>query len=97
MQPGPFQTRHVYNQFIITCPDQRDDLQKYLKEHGVGSEIYYPLALHLQPCYADLGYAPGAFPVSEQLSRTTLALPIYAELDPEQIEYVVGLIESFYS
>jgi len=97
MQPGPFQTRHVYNQFIITCPDQRDELQKYLKEHRVGSEIYYPLALHLQPCYADLGYAAGAFPVSEALSRTTLALPIYAELDPEQIEYVVSLIESFYS
>ncbi len=96
MQPAPFQSRHVYNQFIIGCPRHRDGLQKYLKEHGVGSEIYYPLPLHLQPCYADLGYAAGAFPVSEELSRTTLALPIYAELVPEQIDYVVRLIHSFY-
>jgi dTDP-4-amino-4,6-dideoxygalactose transaminase len=71
-------------------------LQKYLKAHGAGSEIYYPLALHLQPCYADLGYAEGAFPVSEELSRTTLALPIFAELAEEQIEYVVSLIDGFF-
>lgn len=95
--PAAFQTRHVYNQFVIRCPRNRDGLQKYLKEHGAGSEVYYPLPLHMQPCYAELGYVEGEFPVSEDLARTTLALPIYSELTSDQIEYVVGLIEAFYS
>ncbi len=95
--PAAFQTRHVYNQFVIRCPGNRDGLQKFLRERGVGSEVYYPLPLHLQPCYAALGYAEGAFPVSEELARMTLALPIYPELTTDQIEYVVGSIEAFYA
>jgi dTDP-4-amino-4,6-dideoxygalactose transaminase len=94
--PSGYQTRHIYNQFVIRCPRDRDGLQAYLKSHHVGCEIYYPLALHQQPCFADLGYQAGAFPVSEHLAQSTLALPIYTELAPEQIEYVVSLIGAFY-
>jgi dTDP-4-amino-4,6-dideoxygalactose transaminase len=95
-RPAAYQTRHIYNQFVIRCPRDRDGLQAYLKSHHVGCEIYYPLSLHQQPCFADLGYQAGAFPVSEQLAQSTLALPIYTELAPEQIEYVVSLIGAFY-
>ena len=91
----PYQTRHIYNQFAIRC-EERDGLQAYLKEHGVGSEVYYPLPLHLQICFAHLGYKAGDFPVSEQLARESLALPIYAELQTSDLEYVGSLIASFY-
>ena len=59
--------------------------------------MYYPLALHLQPCFAHLGYKPGDLPVSEELSKTSLALPVYPELEAEDIEYVVSLLRSFYA
>ncbi len=92
----PYQTRHVYNQFAILC-EERDGLQGYLKQHGVGSEIYYPLPLHLQTCFAHLGHKAGDFPVSEQLAKDSLAVPIYSELQPSDIEYVCGLMGSFYA
>jgi dTDP-4-amino-4,6-dideoxygalactose transaminase len=92
----PYQTRHVYNQFAIRCAD-RDELQAYLKQHGVGSEVYYPLPLHLQTCFAYLGYKEGDFPSSEKLAKESLAVPIYSELSRSDIEYVCGLINSFYS
>jgi dTDP-4-amino-4,6-dideoxygalactose transaminase len=92
----PYQTRHVYNQFAICIPE-RDGLQAYLKQHGVGSEVYYPLPLHLQTCFAHLGHKPGDFPVSEKLAKESLALPIYSELQPSDIEYVCDLIGSFYA
>jgi dTDP-4-amino-4,6-dideoxygalactose transaminase len=91
----PYQTRHIYNQFSIRAGN-RDGLQAYLKQHGVGSEVYYPLPLHLQVCFAHLGHKTGDFPVSEMLAKESLALPIYPELDPSDIEYVCGLMESFY-
>lgn len=92
-----YQTRHIYHQFVIRCLRDRDGLQKHLKANGVGCEIYYPLSLHQQPCFAGLGYAAGAFPVSEELARTVLALPIHSGLGPDQIEHVAGLIRSFYA
>jgi dTDP-4-amino-4,6-dideoxygalactose transaminase len=95
-QSASYQTRHIYNQFVIRC-SRRDELQKHLKDNAVGNEIYYPLPLHLQPCFAGLGYKAGDFPVSEDLAKATLALPIYAELAPADIEYVVDLIQSFYA
>ena len=91
-----YQTRHIYNQFVIRG-ERRDELRNYLKEHDVGTEVYYPLPLHLQPCFAELGYKAGDLPVSEQLSKEALALPVYPELKPEDIEYVVMLFRSFYA
>jgi dTDP-4-amino-4,6-dideoxygalactose transaminase len=95
-RPAPYQTRHIYNQFCIVAP-QRDQLQAYLKEMGVGTEIYYPLPLHLQACFQDLGYRQNDFPVSERLARGSLALPIYSELEPDDIEHVCRLMRAFYS
>jgi dTDP-4-amino-4,6-dideoxygalactose transaminase len=94
--PADYQNRHVYNQFVIRC-EKRDALQAYLKEHGIGSEVYYPLALHLQPCYSSLGYKQCDFPVSEKLSAETLALPIHSELSAEDIDYVCRTIQAFYA
>lgn len=94
-EEAPYQTRHVYNQFVIRCAG-RDKLQAHLKEHGIGSEVYYPLCLHLQTCFADLGYKVGDFPVSEQASGEVLALPVNPEVSAEDIEYVCGAIRSFY-
>ena len=94
--PAPYQTRHIYNQFSILCP-RRDQLQAYLKENGIGTEIYYPLPLHLQACFAGLGYKPGDFPVSERLAGEALALPIHSELAPHQIEQICRTLKAFYA
>ena len=93
--PAPWQTRHIYNQFVIRCP-RRDELQAHLKQNGIGSEVYYPLPLHLQPCYTDLGYAKGAFPVAERLAQESLALPVHGDVTPEDVEYICGTIQRFY-
>ena len=94
--PAPYQTRHVYNQFVILC-ERRDELRTWLAQHQIGTEIYYPLALHLQACFKYLGYGKGDFPVSEDLTRRVLALPIYPELQPDDITYVVDCIASFFA
>jgi len=86
---------HIYNQYVIRAK-RRDELRAYLGEHGVGTEIYYPLPLHLQSCFAELGYKAGDFPESEKAAAETLALPIYPELEPAQQEYVVDRVNSFY-
>jgi dTDP-4-amino-4,6-dideoxygalactose transaminase len=91
----PHQTNHVYNQFVIRAP-RRDQLRTWLTEHGVGSEVYYPLPVHLQPALASFGYKAGDFPVSEQLAEEVLALPIFAELTEDEIAAVAGLIREFY-
>jgi dTDP-4-amino-4,6-dideoxygalactose transaminase len=86
---------HTYHQYVIRCP-RRDALRDRLRERGIGCDVYYPVPLHLQPCFASLGYRPGQLPVAERLSAETLALPISAELDESEIEAVVAAIREFY-
>jgi dTDP-4-amino-4,6-dideoxygalactose transaminase len=91
-RPGNY---HVFNQFTIRA-HKRDDLRTYLKEKDIGTEIYYPVPMHVQECYRELGYRKGAFPVSERAATEALSLPVYAELTDAQLAYVVETIRDFY-
>ena len=85
----------IFNQYTIRA-DRRDDLQAYLKSREIGTAIYYPLPLHLQPCFAYLGYREGSCPESERASKEVLSLPIYPELTRDQLDEVIDAIRSFY-
>jgi dTDP-4-amino-4,6-dideoxygalactose transaminase len=87
---------HIYNQYVIRAKE-RDELRAYLNEKNIGTEIYYPLALHQQQCFVELGYKADDFPESEKAAAETLALPVYPELDQVQQDYVVEKISSFYA
>jgi dTDP-4-amino-4,6-dideoxygalactose transaminase len=93
VRPG---VTHVYHQYTIRVP-LRDELHQFLKDRGIGTMIYYPLPLHLQKLYHDLGYAEGSLPVSEEAGREVLSLPMYPELTDEQIQTVVKAIGEFLS
>ncbi len=90
------QAHHIFHQYVIRA-QQRDKLREFLKERGVGSEIYYPVPLHLQKCFAYLGYTQGDLPEAERAAQEVLALPMFAELEEDEQRCVVETIAEFYS
>lgn len=90
-----YQNRHIFHQYVIRVPE-RDRLKQFLSEEGIGTDIYYPVPLHLQECYSFLKYRSGDLPNSEKASKEVLALPIYPELTEDQQMAVVDRIKAFY-
>lgn len=86
---------HIYHQYVIRT-EQRDDLREHLSKHEIETAIYYPLALHQQPCFEYLGYKAGDFPEAARAARETLALPIYPEIERDAQKYVVNCISEFF-
>lgn len=95
-RPKVVTDRHIFNQYVIRASN-RDELQVYLQKKGVGTEVYYPVPMHLQECFAYLGHAAGAFPESERAAKETLALPVHPELTEPQARYVVDCIRDFFA
>jgi dTDP-4-amino-4,6-dideoxygalactose transaminase len=93
--PAVLQSRHIFNQYVVRVAE-RDALRDYLKQQQIVTEVYYPMPMHLQECFADLGYQAGDFPESEKAARSTLALPIYPELTATQKQRVVSAIAAYY-
>jgi dTDP-4-amino-4,6-dideoxygalactose transaminase len=87
---------HIYHQYVVRA-FRRDELRSFLTEQGIGTEIYYPVPLHLQPCFAYLGYKAGDLPESERASKEVLALPMFPELREDEQQRVVAAIAEFYS
>jgi dTDP-4-amino-4,6-dideoxygalactose transaminase len=90
-----YENRHIFHQYVIRTPE-RNRLRRFLTEEGIGTDVYYPLPLHLQECYSSLKYRKGDLPISEKASEESLALPIYPELTEDQQRLVVDRIKAFY-
>jgi dTDP-4-amino-4,6-dideoxygalactose transaminase len=93
--PVEKENRHTFNQYVIRVVEKRDELRAFLQESEIGTEVYYPVPLHLQKCFSFLGYREGDFPEAERAAHQTLAIPVYPELTPAQQEYVVDRIQFF--
>jgi dTDP-4-amino-4,6-dideoxygalactose transaminase len=89
--------RHVYHLYVIRCPHRayRDELKSYLAEHGVGTGVHYPVPIHLQEAYRDLGYRPGDFPVTEACADDALSLPIYPDLREDEVREISELVKDY--
>jgi dTDP-4-amino-4,6-dideoxygalactose transaminase len=87
---------HIFHQYTLRVP-RRDELLEHLKARGIGCAVYYPLPLHLQPCFAHLGYRPGSLPVTEAAMTEVISLPVYPELSDAQLETVVAAVRDFYA
>jgi dTDP-4-amino-4,6-dideoxygalactose transaminase len=87
--------RHIFHQYVIRAPQQSDVVIKHLAENGVGSKVYYPVPLHLQKCFAYLGYSKGEFPEAERAATQTLALPCFPEITEDEQRYVVNVLAKF--
>ena len=85
---------HIYHVFAIRCRE-RDALEQYLADHGVGTVKHYPVPMHLQDCYADLGYKRGDFPIAEEISDTIISLPMFYGMTQAQVQYVIDVINQF--
>ena len=85
---------HIYHVFVIRC-DSRDDLEAYLKEKGIGTVKHYPIPMHLQEAYADLGLKAGDLPVAEEISNTVLSIPMYYGMTDEMVDYVIDALNSY--
>jgi dTDP-4-amino-4,6-dideoxygalactose transaminase len=93
--PGKY---HVYNQFTVRVPDgKRDAFKRHLAAHGIGHRVYYPLPLHLQPCFAHLGGRPGQFPESERAALEVVSLPCFPEITEQQQQQVADVVREFYA
>jgi dTDP-4-amino-4,6-dideoxygalactose transaminase len=90
------EAHHIYHQYVIRAK-RRDQLKAFMSERGIGTQIYYPVPLHLQQCFAYVGYAPGDLPETETAAAEVLALPMFAELREDEQQYVVETIAEFYS
>ena len=89
-------SRHIYHQYVVRVNSRRDDLMNFMNENGFGVRVYYPLSLHLQPCFKYLNYKEGDFPVSEKLTREVLALPVFPGLQENEQEQIVDCMKKFF-
>ncbi len=95
--PAEKQDRHIYNQFVIRVPEKRDELREWLQAQGIGTEVYYPVPLHRQECFAGMDVTVTPLPAAERAAAETLALPIYPEITADQQAYVVESIGQFFN
>lgn len=86
--------KHIYHVFVIRC-DKRDELEKYLNDNGIGTVKHYPIPMHEQECYKDLGIKHGELPIAEEISRTVLSIPMYYGMTDEEVNYVIDMINKF--
>jgi len=92
----PAYNKHIYHQYVVRVNTSNTELVRHLKEKGIDARVYYPLPLHLQECFKDLGYKKGDFPESEKAARQTLAIPVYPDLTAQEIKYIMRAVEEYF-